>query len=153
MDKILLRMAKISASPQRAILFFLAMSVVFSLLYWVLFPLLEGTPSLGYSANRVSSPQSVGFLDCLYFSVTTQTTVGYGDITPVSVLGKIGTVVQAAFGFCYLAFLVSLFTSKAMMGSKVIKTHLRHAIEKGKVLPMRGAPHISHTPPKTWQGQ
>lgn len=137
MGKILLGMAKNPASPQYAILFFVAVSVLFSLLYWVLFPLLEGTPSLSYDANRLTSPRSVGFLDCLYFSVTTQTTVGYGDITPISVLGKVSTVIQAAFGYSYLAFLISLFISKAMMKSKGIQTYLRHTEDSGKVLRVR----------------
>ncbi|OPY66753.1 MAG: Ion channel [Syntrophorhabdaceae bacterium PtaU1.Bin034] len=89
MGRILLGIVENPISPQHAILFFLATSVVFSLLYRVLFPLLEGTPSLGYGANRLSHLRSIGFLDCLYFSITTRTTVGYGDIAPVSGLTKV----------------------------------------------------------------
>ncbi len=125
MGKILSGIARNSISPQRAILFFLAISVVFSLFHWLLLPLLEGTPSLGYGANRLSDPRSVGFLDCLYFSVTTQTTVGYGDITPISSLGKVATIIQAAFGYFYLAFLFALFASKMATRSKGIPTYPR----------------------------
>lgn len=137
MGKLFLGILRNPTTPQHAILFFLAISVAFSLLYWVLLPLLEGTPSLGYGANRLSAPPSVGFLDCLYFSVTTQTTVGYGDITPVSGLGKVATVIQAAFGYFYLAFLISLFTSKVMMKSKGHPTHSHRTEESGKVLRLR----------------
>jgi hypothetical protein len=137
MGKLLLGISKSPISPHNAILFFVGMSIVFSLMYWLFFPLLEGTPSLSYGANRLSSPRSASFLDCLYFSVTTQTTVGYGDITPISVLGKVCTIIQAAFGYFYLAFLVSLFTSKAMMKLKTIQTYLHHTEETDKVLRLR----------------
>jgi hypothetical protein len=45
MGKILLGMAKNPVSLQHAILFFMSMSVVFSLLYWMPFLLFEGTPA------------------------------------------------------------------------------------------------------------
>jgi hypothetical protein len=137
MDKIFLAMAKNPLSPLRAILFFVTMSFVFSLLYWALFPLLEGTPSLSYGTNRLSSPRPAGFLDCPYFGVTTQTTVGYGDVVPVSVLGKVSTVIQAAFGYFYLAFLVSLFTSKVIVKSKEIQAYLYGTEKNGEVLRIR----------------
>ncbi len=137
MGKMWLAIATNPAKPHHAILFFVAMSILFSLLYWALFPLLEGTPSLSYGANRFSGPQSVSFLDCLYFSVTTQTTVGFGDIIPTTTLGKVCTVIQAAFGYFYLAFLISLFTSKVVTKSKTIQTYLHHKEETDKVLQIR----------------
>lgn len=38
------------------------------------------------------------FLDALYFSVATLTTVGYGDLTPKSDIGKIFTIVYILGG-------------------------------------------------------
>ena len=34
------------------------------------------------------------FLDLFYYSMVTQTTVGYGDIVPVSKLARVGAICQ-----------------------------------------------------------
>jgi Ion channel len=43
----------------------------------------------------------------LYFSYVTQTTMGYGDITPVTPLARSLATVQAIAGQLYLAVLVA----------------------------------------------
>jgi voltage-gated potassium channel Kch len=52
----------------------------------------------------------------LYFSYITLTTVGYGDIVPVSSVARMLAIVEAMFGMFYVALLisrlVSLYTSK-----------------------------------------
>lgn len=45
--------------------------------------------------------------DFLYFSFVTQTTLGYGDISPASAAAQSMVVIQALFGVFYLAVLVS----------------------------------------------
>lgn len=52
------------------------------------------------------------FVDCLYFSATTQTAVGCGDIVPATVLGRVCTMIQAAFRYFCLAFMVSLLVAR-----------------------------------------
>jgi hypothetical protein len=42
----------------------------------------------------------------LYFSLVTITTVGYGDITPVTPLAQIWTALEAAIGTLYIAILI-----------------------------------------------
>jgi len=53
----------------------------------------------------------------LYFSFITLSTVGYGDIIPVSEVARMLAVVEAMFGMFYvtllIARLVSLYTSKS----------------------------------------
>ncbi len=132
----LFRSADNTINPHYAILFFVVMSILFSLLYWFFVPLLEGSPSLGYSISRLASPP-VSFIDCLYFSVTTQTTVGYGDIVPISVSGKICAVIQVVFGYFYLAFLVALFVSNAVIKSKKTQTCFSSTQETAKVIRVR----------------
>mmetsp|Transcript_30409 Transcript_30409/g.97174 ORF Transcript_30409/g.97174 Transcript_30409/m.97174 type:complete len:364 (-) Transcript_30409:18-1109(-) len=41
-----------------------------------------------YQAEHIGNPQFGTFFDALYFSVTTLTTVGFGDITPITAAGK-----------------------------------------------------------------
>lgn len=58
------------------------------------------------------SPNNAG-PDLLYFSFTTLTTVGYGDITPAIALSRIFANLEAVFGVMYptifIALLVSLY--------------------------------------------
>jgi voltage-gated potassium channel len=53
-----------------------------------------------------------GFHDYLYFSFVTLTTLGYGDITPVSSLAKSLTVIIAIAGQLYLTILVAMLVGK-----------------------------------------
>jgi hypothetical protein len=47
------------------------------------------------------------FHQFLYFSLTTLTTVGYGDITPVHPFAQIWSTMEAVFGTLYMALLVA----------------------------------------------
>lgn len=49
----------------------------------------------------------------VYFSFTTLTTLGYGDITPVSAHARSATSLQAILGVLYVAILISTFPSRA----------------------------------------
>jgi hypothetical protein len=53
----------------------------------------------------------------LYFSFITLSTVGYGDIVPVSSVARMLAIVEAMFGMFYMtlliARLVSLYSSKS----------------------------------------
>jgi Ion channel len=53
-----------------------------------------------------------GFHDYLYFSFVTLTTLGYGDITPVSALAKSLTIVIAIIGQLYLTILIAMLVGK-----------------------------------------
>jgi len=55
---------------------------------------------------------AAGFHDYLYFSFVTLTTLGYGDITPVSALAKSLTIVIAITGQLYLTILIAMLVGK-----------------------------------------
>jgi hypothetical protein len=57
---------------------------------------------------QTSDPRSVDFL---YFSFVTLATLGYGDLTPVSDLGKMVAVTEAVLGQLYLVSVVALLVS------------------------------------------
>ncbi len=53
-----------------------------------------------------SSAETINSFDLLYFSFTTLTTVGYGDIAPVSPLAKVLTNLEGICGVMYPAVLI-----------------------------------------------
>lgn len=53
-----------------------------------------------------------GFHDYLYFSFVTMTTLGYGDVTPVSSFAKSTTIIIAVAGQLYLTILVAILVGK-----------------------------------------
>ena len=65
---------------------------------------------------RQSSPTTDywSWIDALYFSVVTFTTVGYGDLVPTSGLGKAFTVVFGLAGISILGLAISAIGSKLM---------------------------------------
>jgi hypothetical protein len=59
--------------------------------------------------NTFSSKLTI--LDSLYFSLITASTVGYGDIRPVSNLAKLLIMSEILFGLLYILFIISAFLS------------------------------------------
>ena len=53
----------------------------------------------------------LSLLDALYFVVVTVATVGYGDITPAHVPGKVIMLLEVTTAFSTVIFLLSDFTS------------------------------------------
>lgn len=54
------------------------------------------------------------FLDALYWATTTLTTVGYGDICPVSDFGRIVSMVSSLFGLAIIALPSGVITASYM---------------------------------------
>ncbi|MFH0834096.1 MAG: potassium channel family protein [Patescibacteria group bacterium] len=53
-------------------------------------------------------PNKTGFFDYVYFSITTFTTLGYGDIVPVTIFEKIIVGFEVLLGFTMLGVLINL---------------------------------------------
>ncbi len=64
-------------------------------------PILSGAP---FFANQ----NDASIRDYLYFSFITLTTVGFGDLTPRTDLGRALTVIEAVLGQLYLVSAVAL---------------------------------------------
>jgi hypothetical protein len=60
-----------------------------------------------------------GFHDYLYFSFVTMTTLGYGDVTPVSSFAKSTTIIIAVAGQLYLTILVAMLVGKFLSRTKL----------------------------------
>ena len=85
-----------------AISLYLLLGVLWAIAYAVLELVSHG------SLQGVSEPISQGWSnDWLYFSFVTMTTLGYGDITPVTATARTLAYLQAVFGQFYLAILVA----------------------------------------------
>jgi hypothetical protein len=73
--------------------------------------------AIAYTLVELNSPNSItGFeigaraqwdSEWLYFSFVTMTTLGYGDIAPVSAIARVLAYMQAVFGQFYIAILVA----------------------------------------------
>jgi hypothetical protein len=74
-------------------------------------------PNSFVSTLGPKSDQSMNGFTGLYFSYITLTTVGYGDIVPVSSVARMLAIVEAMFGMFYVALLVarlvSVYSSKS----------------------------------------
>ena len=64
---------------------------------------------------RNFNPEMVS-IDMIYFSFTTLTTLGYGDITPLSYTAKMWSITEAMMGVMFLAVMISRVVS--LFGSK-----------------------------------
>lgn len=95
-----------------AILFLLIVTVVFGIFYY-----LTGTIRLNYS-----SPDNtyVGIWDSFFFSITSITTLGYGDIRAVGI-GRIAAGMESVMGLMFIGFFTALAFAK--MSRTSIKIH------------------------------
>jgi len=70
------------------------------------------TSSLMYFAEHEAQPDKFASIpDAIYWSLITLTTVGYGDITPVTWAGKVLALVTAFMGVCTVALLTGIVAS------------------------------------------
>lgn len=73
-----------------------------------LYTLIEGIqPGSFYVSAEQNLDQVVNWSDLLYFSYATLTTLGYGDITPVTSPARSLAALEAVFGVLYTAVLVA----------------------------------------------
>lgn len=72
----------------------------------VLFAFLFGLVDIQYGLHDSS------FLTRLYYSVVTLTTLGYGDIVPLSATGKVLVILEVILGYLTLGGLISILANK-----------------------------------------
>ena len=96
--------------PTRVIFWWFAFTFTFAVVYFT-GHLIEYSDG----ATRIDFTTLSGFLTCLYFSVVTFTTLGFGDISPVTDAGRAIASVEAFTG----AFMIALFV--LVFGRKMIR--------------------------------
>ena len=125
MKKFLVTIVNDDKSTYYIISFFIIVSVLFSFLYFTILPFFDGYQTLQHNILNPDRVTLVSYLDCLYFSIITQTTVGYGDIIAASMPGKICSMTQSIFGYFYLAFSIAIFACKGILNSEKFGLLLR----------------------------
>jgi len=65
------------------------------------------------------NPKVESFFDCFYWAVTTTTTVGYGDISPVTTTGKIIGMFAMVSGGLLFAIFTGLFAQSLFQDEEI----------------------------------
>lgn len=91
---------------------YLMLGLMWTMAYWLVDQL---TPGGAFSFNPNTGKQSMNGFNAFYFSFITLSTVGYGDITPLSRIARWLAALEAMTGLLYMtvliARLVSLYSS------------------------------------------
>ena len=78
-----------------------------------------------------------GFFDAVYWATVSLTTVGYGDIYPVSKLGRLITMFSSVFGIAIVALPAGIITAGYMNEinkfDEVEKNEVEHSTDENKV--------------------
>lgn len=78
-------------------------SVIFARILFTLFAIIFIYSGLIYQVEHPVNAESFNtFLDAVYFSVVTMTTVGFGDVTPISEAGRLMTVLMILTGIALI---------------------------------------------------
>jgi hypothetical protein len=87
---------------------YLMLGLMWTMAYWLVDQL---TPGGAFAFNTITGKQSMKGFNAFYFSFITLSTVGYGDITPVSKMARWLAAMEAMTGLLYVAVLISRLVS------------------------------------------
>jgi hypothetical protein len=87
---------------------YLMLGLMWAMAYWLVDRM---TPGGAFSFNTNAGPQSMKGFTGFYFSFITLTTVGYGDIIPVSKAARWLAAMEAMTGSLYIAVLIARLVS------------------------------------------
>jgi Ion channel len=86
---------------------YLMLGLLWTVAYWLVDQLTPGA----FAFNANIEKQSIGGFNAFYFSCVTLSTVGYGDITPVSKIARMLAAMEAITGLLYVAVLIARLVS------------------------------------------
>ena len=98
---------------------------------------------LGYMAESQAQPEKFGSIpDAMYWAVTTMTTVGYGDVVPVTPLGKVlaGAIGIIGIGMVALpaGLLASGFSAHLHQRRREFEQGVSRILASGTISPAEG---------------
>ncbi len=94
--------------------------------------------SLIYVFEQNVQPENFGSIpDAMWWTVVTLTTVGYGDIVPMTVAGKLVATLTALMGVCVVALLTGIvatgFTNQVSMRRNQLEAEITSALSDGVI--------------------
>ena len=99
-----------------ALCLYILLGVVWALAYFLLELNLPGSIALKTEIDHSALNSRELMAEIFYFSFVTITTLGYGDIAPVSLLARSLTIVQALVGQVYIAIVIARLVSLQIAG-------------------------------------
>lgn len=94
-------------------------SAIFVRILFTLFTIIFVYSGLIYQVEHpINSKAFATFLDAVYFSVATMTTVGYGDITPISEMGRLLAVLMILSGIALIPWQIGELIKQLLKTSK-----------------------------------
>jgi len=98
-------------------------SLIFVRILFTLFAIIFVYSGLIYQVEHPVNPQVYStFLDAFYFSVVTMTTVGFGDVTPISELGRLLTVLMILTGVALIPWQVGDLIKRLVKNANQVET-------------------------------
>ena len=90
-----------------------------------------------YAENDVQPEKFASIPDAMYWSLITLTTVGYGEVSPVTWIGKVISVATALMGVSVVALLTGIlsnaFSNQIARRKLIFEDQIREALEDGVV--------------------
>lgn len=89
---------------------------------FTLFSLIFISSGLIYFTEHQANPEVVAtFFDAVYFSVVTMSTVGFGDIAPISTAGRVVTITMIASAIILIPWQISVFLKRLIRAATKVK--------------------------------
>ncbi|MBO3461678.1 ion transporter [Aetokthonos hydrillicola Thurmond2011] len=97
--------------------------IIFARILFTLFAIIFVYSGLIYQVEHpVNTRIFRTFLDAFYFSIVTMTTVGFGDVTPISELGRLLTVLMILTGIALIPWQVGDLIKRLVKTTNLVET-------------------------------
>lgn len=83
--------------------------------------LMLGVAAAFYALEHEANPRCGSFLDALYFAVSTSTTVGYGDVVPVTTAGRVLAIFAMLGGTAVFVGFTGLFAGAVLEADRLLR--------------------------------